>query len=126
TKLSVISNEIPAGQYEFAIYQWRFHGIREDLVLKPISSNTLVTEYFGRFLESAEDYPDEMPGETNASIWDELDAMHYSIWNDARNRHRKETQELAEYRRESLSTSHQARITLMEEQLSHANNEKIQ
>jgi ATP-dependent helicase HepA len=126
TKLSVVSNEIPAGQYEFAIYQWRFHGIREDLVLKPIASNTLVTEYFGRFLESAADYPDEMPEGANASVWDELDAKHYSLWNDARSRHRQKTQELAEYRRESLSTSHRARITLLEEQLSHANNEKIE
>ena len=33
---------------------------------------------------------------------------------------------MAEYRRESLSTSHRARIALLEEQLNQATNEKIQ
>ena len=38
TTLKAETNDIPEGCYEFAIYQWRFHGIREDLVLKPIAS----------------------------------------------------------------------------------------
>ena len=126
TNLTVVSNEIPAGRYEFAIYQWRFHGIREDLVLKPIASNVVVTEHLGRLLESAVDCPGAMPNELGASIWGALDAQHYSLWRDARSRHRQKTQELAEYRRESLSTSHRARIALLEEQLSQATNEKIQ
>lgn len=126
TNLKVASNEIPAGRYEFAIYQWRFHGIREDLVLKPIASNTAVTEHIGRLLESAVDCPDAMPDGRDASVWDGLDAQHYSLWNDARTRHWQKTQELAEYRRESLSTSHRARIALLEEQLNQATNEKIQ
>ncbi len=40
--------------------------------------------------------------------------------------HRQETQEVAAYRRESLSTSHKARIALLEEQLEQAGNENIQ
>ena len=124
--LSAVSNEIPAGHYEFAIYQWRFHGIREDLVLKPVASNALVTEHLGRLLESAADCPDEMPGGLGAAAWDNLDAQHYNLWNDARTSHRQKTRELAEYRRESLSTSQRARIALLEEQLSQATNEKIQ
>lgn len=126
TNLEVVSNEIPIGRYEFAIYQWRFHGIREDLVLKPIASNAMVTEHLGRLLESAADCPGAMPDGLGASVWDDLDAQHYSLWNDARSRHRQKTQEQAEYRRESLSTSHRARIALLEEQLSQATNEKIQ
>ena len=126
TNLEVVSNEIPIGRYEFAIYQWRFHGIREDLVLKPIASNAMVTDHLGRLLESAADCPGAMPDGLGASVWDDLDAQHYSLWNDARSSHRQKTQELAEYRRESLSTSHRARIALLEEQLSQATNEKIQ
>jgi hypothetical protein len=124
--LSVTSNEIPAGRYEFAIYQWRFHGIREDLALKPVASNAMVTEHLGRLLESAADYSGAMPSGPGASVWDNLDVQHYSLWNDARTKHRQKTQELAGYRRESLTTSHRARIALLEEQLSQATNEKIQ
>lgn len=126
TNLTVVSNEVPIGRYEFAIYQWRFHGIREDLVLKPVASNAMVTEHLARFLESAADSPDALPDSLGASVWDDLDAQHYSLWNDARNRHRQKAQEQAEYRRESLSTSHRARIALLKEQLGQANNEKIQ
>ena len=39
TALKVESNDVPAGRYEFAIYQWRFHGVREDLILQPIASS---------------------------------------------------------------------------------------
>ena len=126
TSLSGFSNEITAGRYEFAIYQWRFHGIKEDLVLKPIASSAEKTEHLGRLLETAVDCPDDTPGGLGALVWDDLDVQHYSLWNDARTRHRQKTQELVEYRRESLSTSHRARIALLEEQLNQATNEKIQ
>lgn len=126
TNLEVVSNEMPIGQYEFSIYQWRFHGIKEDLVLKPIASNAMMNEHLGRLLESAVDFSGAMPDSLDASVWDDLDAQHYSLWRDARNQHRQITQEQAEYRRESLSTSHRARIALLEEQLAQATNEKIQ
>jgi len=124
--LMVSSNETPSGSYEFAIYQWRFQGIKEDLVFKPIASNAKVTEQLGRLLEGAVDCPDQMPNGVDVTVLDALDAQHYSLWENARSRHRQKTQELAAYRQESLSTSHRARIALLEEQLSQATNEKIQ
>ncbi|NWH05626.1 DEAD/DEAH box helicase [Desulfobacter latus] len=126
TNLSVVSNEIVAGRYEFAIYQWRFYGIKEDLVLKPIGSNLVVTEQLGRLLEIAVDSPDLMSDDLDNSVWDDLDTQHYSLWYEARATHRQKTQKLAEYRKESLTTSHRARIALLEEQLNQATNEKIQ
>lgn len=126
TNLTVTSNEISTGRYEFAIYQWRFHGIKEDLVLKPIASNTLVTEHLGQLLEKAVDSSESLPEGLDTSIWDALDTQHYVLWNEAKIAYRQKTRELVEYRRESLSTSHQARIALLQEQLSQATNEKIQ
>ena len=126
TNLVVGSNEIPPGRYEFAIYQWRFHGIREDLVLQPIASSEVVTGHLGRLLEKAVDSSSTTLGEISSPVWDELDVQHYKLWIDARTKHRQRTQELAEYRRESLSTSHRARIALLEEQLKQATNDKIQ
>ncbi|MBU1488109.1 DEAD/DEAH box helicase [bacterium] len=126
TTLKVQANEVPAGRYEFAIYQWRFHGIKEDLVLRPIASSEVVTAHLGRLLEKAVDGTTDGPGDCGSSKWDELDAQHYKLWSEARAKHRQRTQELVEYRRESLSTSHRARIALLEEQLKQASNEKIQ
>ncbi|MFZ4703310.1 MAG: helicase-related protein, partial [Candidatus Methylumidiphilus sp.] len=126
TSLSVQDNEVPAGRYEFAIYQWRFHGIREDLILRPIASSEVVTAHLGRLLEKAVDATIENPGGSVSPVWDELDTQHYKQWSEARGKHRQRTQELAAYRRESSSTSHRARIALLEEQLKQASNEKIQ
>ena len=58
-------------------------------------------------------------------MWDELEAQHYRLWSAARAEHQQRTQELAAYRRESLTTSHKARIGLLDEQLEQANDKKI-
>ena len=124
--LMVTSDEVPPGQYEFAVYQWRFHGIREDLVLKPVASSDAVTECLDRFLERATNCPESVPDGIGARAWDNLDARHYKLWSDAKSRHLRRTRELAEFRRESLSTSHRARMALLEEHLGQATDEKIQ
>ncbi|MHB9068758.1 MAG: DEAD/DEAH box helicase [Sedimentisphaerales bacterium] len=126
TKLTVVTSDVPPGQYEFAIYQWRFHGIREDLILQPIASSEAVTGHLGSLLKISTDYHGSNLGDVSSPVWDELDAQHYKLWIDAKTKHRQRTQELAEYRRESLSTSHRARIALLEEQLKQATNDKIQ
>jgi len=123
TALKVESNDMPAGRYEFAIYQWRFHGVKEDLILQPIASSEALTAHLGKLLEKA---VDTTADDNDSHTWDELDAQHYKLWSEAREKHRQRTKELAEYRRESLSTSHRARMALLDEQLTQATNEKIQ
>ena len=126
TALKVKSDEVPAGRYEFAIYQWEFHGIKEDLVLRPVASSEVVSVHLAGLLEKAGGSPTDEVHNADSLIWDELDAQHYRLWSAARAKHRQRTQKLAEYRRESLTTSHRARISLLEEQLRQASNEKIQ
>jgi len=125
TALKINSDKVPAGNYEFAIYQWKFHGIREDLVLQPVASSAAVTQHLTDFLEKAEETPKIDLDGLGTSAWDDLDAQHYRLWAEARDKHRRRTQELAEYRRESLSTSHRARMSLLGEQLEQASDEKI-
>ena len=126
TTLKVRTGEIPEGRYEFAIYQWRFHGIREDLALKPIASAKELTPHLGRLLEKAEDSTHDVQGAGGSTVWDELDTQHQELWSEARAQHQQQTQELAAYQRESLSTSHRARLALLQEQLEQADNENIQ
>ena len=124
--LKVNSNEVPEGKYEFAIYKWQFHGIREDMVLQPVTFSQIVTEHLSRLLETAKT---DTVGNTeiaDTSPWEALDADHYKLWHGARAKHQSRTLELARYRKESLSTSHNARISLLREQLGQATNERIQ
>ncbi len=122
--LKAQANEVPAGLYEFAIYQWRFQGIREDLMLKPIASSETLTSHLSHLLEKAVDADNKK--RNNATVWDELDGHHYKLWSKERTDHQQRNQELAKYRKESLSTSHQARMALLVEQLAQASDEKIQ
>ena len=124
-KLKVRANEVPAGRYEFVIYQWQFHGIREDLALKPIASSDAATPHLDRLLEKAADVAPDEQGDSARPVWDELEAQHYQLWSAARAEHQQRTQELAAYRRESLSTSHKARLGLLNEQLEQASDDKI-
>ncbi len=126
TALKAQSREVPAGCYEFAVYQWQFHGIREDLVLKPIASSAAVTPYLGSLLENAVDASTADPVGSGSPVWDALDAQHHTLWSQAKEGHRQRTQEFAAYRRESLSKSHQARMALLAEQLAQASDEKLQ
>ena len=126
TTLKVQTSEVPEGRYEFVIYQWRFHGIREDLVLKPIASAKELTPHLGRLLEKALDAPPDGPGDIATPTPDALDAQHHKLWSEARAQHQQHTQELVVYRKESLSTSHRARLALLQDQLKQAGNENIQ
>ena len=125
TALKVNSNKVPKGRYEFAIYQWQLHGVREDLVLRPVASSNTVTEHLSGLLENAERVPTGRVDVSDPALWNDLDAQHYRLWSEARTNHQRRTQELAEYRRESLATSHRARISLLEEQLREAKDAKI-
>jgi len=125
TTLNVKSNTVPGGKYLFAIYQWQFHGIREDLILCPVADSEPVTANLGKLLEKAEDDPTENENLPDPSAWDNLDSHHYKLWSQAREQHQHQTHKLAQYRRESLETSHRARISLLEEQLGQAGDNKI-
>ena len=52
--------------------------------------------------------------------------MHQHLWAEAREKYRERTQVLADYRRESLLTSHQKRIAILEERIAQATDSRIQ
>ena len=124
TKLKAQTQEVPAGCYKFAIYQWHFHGIKEDLELKSITLDEKLTPHLDRLLERAVDH--ENQGTSEPFAWDELDKRHYQLWTESLEKHRQNTRELAEYRRESLSTSHEAQINLLEYQRTQVDDPNIQ
>ena len=55
-----------------------------------------------------------------------LEDKHYKSWLSARESHRDRILRLAEFRRESLDTSQKARMSLLQEKLAKASEEKIQ
>ena len=124
TTLKVRTNKVPPGRYEFAIYQWRFLGIREHLLLKPIASSDVLMPHLNYLLEKAED--SDTQGNHALVEQDALEKTQQRLWAEARDKHQERTQGLANYRKESLSTSHQKRITLLKDRISQATDSRIQ
>ena len=126
TALKVKTDKVPEGEYKFAIYQWQFHGIRKDLSLRPVSDSDIVTDHLLKLLEEANQDSLDKIEDKNPEYWDTLDVKHHEFWAEARIKHRQKIKEQVEYKRESLKTSHKARISLLKEQLGKASDEKIQ
>ena len=124
TALKVRSNKVPPGCYEFAIYQWRFLGIREHLVLKPIALSEALVPHLNDLLERAEN--GDTQGSQTPIQKEALEQTHQHLWAEARNKHRERTQALADYRKESLLTSHQKRAMLLEDKIAQATDPNIQ
>lgn len=123
--VQAVDADIPAGQYPFVIYEWRYSGVREDLVLYPVAQSPEVTRRLSDLLEYGR--PGSLPDDQvpEQALFDQLDAAHYELWAKARCDHKEQNQRIADYRRESLTTSHRGRVAMLEDRLAQATNEKI-
>lgn len=122
--LSVTSNAVPEGLYDFALYHWHFRGIREDLMLRPVSSSEHLTNNLAKLLENAGTNSQPDSGQLQSDT-EQLEAQHYKLWSEARIAHIEKNRQLGEYRKQSLLTSHKARLALLNEQLAQSTNDKI-
>ncbi len=115
----------PAGAHRFAIYLWRLRGIREDVMWQPVCSDPTLNDAFLGLIQRAtvrEEAPAEFPSQ---SEFESLDGEHHRLWSAALAAHRERTGQLASYRRESLNTSHKARIGLLNDQIRGVSDERI-
>jgi len=120
---SVVDDDLPHGTYPFAIYEWQYHGLRDDLHLVPIANLPELEPRLVQLLIQGQDLPtppDLQDGEIN-----QLEERQYTRWQTARSEHQQKIAELVAYRRESLEVSHQARLTLLHDQLAQSTNDKI-
>ena len=111
------------GRHPFAIYQWQLTGLKEDALLVPVVTDETIGRDLMRLMAEAYDAGEvEMP---SASEFDALDGWHHETWQARRERHQLETAEIARFRRDSLETSHRARLATLQEQLARAGDGRI-
>lgn len=121
----VRSSEHPAGAYRFAIYLWRLRGIREDVMWQPVCSDSSLNDAFLSLVQKAEFRDIPLADFPPQAEFDALDSEHHRLWTSALAAHRERTGQLASYRRESLNTSHRARVGLLSDQSSGVADERI-
>lgn len=122
TAFRVQDAAIASGHYPFAIYQWQKRGVRDDVVFTPVCADAEIARRFMALLSSGAPTDAPLPEQ---AIFDALDANHYALWSAARAEHLSQNSELVGFRRESLRTSHTARMAILQEQLTTADNDKI-
>ncbi len=125
TSCIVQDDNLPAGEYPFAIYQWRFHGLREDLCLQGISTEDAIADRVMELLEKGGPVGSDAMSILTDEVVKELEKAHYNRWYAAKTEHQDHVILVADYRRESLNTSHSARMALLREQLANATDDNI-
>jgi len=124
-KLLASSNDIKSGDYPFAIYRWKYLGVRENQIFKTITRKDISIDNFELLLRDAVDIIEEDINFISEEIINEFNALHYILWDVAKYEHSKENQRIVEYQKQSLETSHNARISLLTESLRNNPDERI-
>jgi hypothetical protein len=125
TTLSVTSGLLPQADYPFAVYYWKFHGTREYNCLKVIAESDATASHIEHLLKDASANKGADISANIENKWEELDDKHYDLWYKAKNEHIEKNRQIIHFQRESLSTSHKARMSLLNDRLASATNEKI-
>lgn len=116
-------DDLPTGVHRFALYRWRKFGIKPDEDLVAVADDPVIEGALMDILHTAIE-PIE-PRIVPSRGYDDLDALHHAKWTASQANHIAQNQELAEYRAQSLTVSHRARVRALEDQISKATNEKI-
>ena len=121
--LTVPSDSLPPGDHRFALHQWRKVGAQPDDSLVAVASDPRLEACILSLLEEAADAPGKAP--SNPAATDRLEERHHALWRAARANHVAENRKLVEHRVQSLTISHRARSTLLEDQIEGATDGKI-
>ena len=122
TTLKTKSDLFAAGEYPFAIYQWKLSGEREDLQMKPVSANTNLNRILFNLLKESKGI--SYKPDVKESGWEAVEATHHSFWTSALKEHKRMTEEMINYKEASLKTSHMARIASLEDALKNNSGKK--
>lgn len=113
------------GSYDFVIYLWEVRGVRPDFLLQIVCEDDSIAEDLPHLMRKARDIDDTIQRGSPHQASADLERRHHALWQEARDHHRARTEDMARYRRESLRTSHEARMALLESQLAQATEERI-
>ncbi len=122
-RLGVESDEVPAGEYPFALYRWQKYGVKADQSLIAVSTAPVVEHALMALLPTATESNESLP--PDAEQYQTLDTHHHGKWTAAQAMHIAENRELVEHRIQSLTISHRARSRLLADQIAAATNDKI-
>lgn len=121
--IKVCDDTIPAGDYEFLIYAWKYVGLRPDIKLIAVSENDEVTDSVLGFIQFASDY--DFEDTAHSAKWDSMDRIHYEKWQKAKEAYVQNVQEDCDYRVEQLRQTSTKREIIIKGQIANATDDRI-
>lgn len=121
--LTISTDELPAGDYEFLIYVWKYLGLRPDIKLVAVSDNATVQKSILNYIQVCSEY--RFDSEPHLAAWDDMDKIHYQQWQKAQESFVAEVQDECQYRLEQLSHSFNQRSQILNGFLENAADERI-
>jgi hypothetical protein len=126
TRASATNHDV-RGTFEYAVYHWQFLGLRQDAQIVYVVDSDRVDVDMMQLLAEASDSPGGTDTRSlQSDVIGRIESKHFAAWQTRRQAHMEDTAALARFRRESLATSHRARMLTLTEQLEQATNERIQ
>lgn len=116
------TNEIPAGEYVFSVFAWRYVGFNAYTRLITVCENETVAKELPYILEEANNAENKAEGEYD---WTTLEESHVQMWTKEREAHKKNIRTTTAIKLESLANTHRNRERSLEQQIRDAIDENI-
>ena len=115
---------IKPGEYSFILYKWVYHGIKDDIKFQFICENEKIIEHYQEIILGSSEIKNSsfLP---NEEFFNKLEEVHYRKWVNETSNHKEKVQQVINYRNNSLNLSHEAILSIVNEKLENASNEKI-
>ena len=116
------SKEIPAGEYLFSIFAWKYTGFTTYTKLVTVCENETVMNELPYILEESDHVEKKTTG---AYDWTALEDRHVQMWLNDRETHKRDVQTTITFKLESLANTHRNRIRSLEQQVRDAFDDNI-
>ncbi len=121
-RLRHFTQQIPAGEYVFSIFAWKYAGFNTYTRLITVCENETVVNELPFILEEAVTVDGKAEGSYD---WSALEDMHVQMWLAEREKYQRDVNATVTFKLESLANTHRNRIRSLEQQVQDAFDENI-
>lgn len=121
-RLRYFTPQIPAGEYVFSVFSWKYVGFTTYTKLTTICKNEIVANELPYILEDAVSVDEEMEGSFD---WSALEDSHLQRWMTAREAHKRDAKTTLSFKLESLANTYRNRVRSLEQQIEDALDDNI-
>lgn len=121
--ISIGEGGMPAGDYEFLIYAWKYVGLRPDVKFIAISENEDVQENVLSYMQYAEEYA--IGDGVHSTKWSAIEELQYDRWRDARDEYVAYAGDDCDYKIEQLRQTMKKREETLRRQIANSTDERI-